>query len=289
MSTKNEALRVVIITLLSVFLLEAFFVVITVHRILFLKDNVLEQYLDPLQRTLSPWEYMTDYNNLLRESTVLLLMFLIINPLNSETKEKQKNQAGKCALAAGTLFGMLAVWILYRSVFISIHRISTDTFKIGWDMMAQFAVLLCGYGVLAVALLKGKQKLLLPGAFVVLLYEAIDCLVFPQDIWESILQDFSYIFGYFCILVFTIVAIVLEKRGNGLNSKLWLIFPVIFLTAVLVLHGPALFIETEFFVWDYDCVVHDIAIFLTMLCTIYPNGLPRRFQRMVEVGKNKEY
>ncbi len=66
MSTKNEALRVVIITLLSVFLLEAFFVVITVHRILFLKDNVLEQYLDLLQRTLSPWEYMTDYNNLLR-------------------------------------------------------------------------------------------------------------------------------------------------------------------------------------------------------------------------------
>lgn len=239
-----------------------FFVTAMLHRVYFLREG-LEKYLSYSQRSIY-FGYEEDYNNLLWESAVLLLMFFIINPLVYGERTEKKG-VSKSALVAATFFIMLAIWNFYRIVFIGLYySINGLRFWIG-DYSVQLVPLLCGFGLLAFLLLRGKRKFLIIGAGFVLLYDVIYCSVYPQYIVDSILDDFSYLFGYLSIIIFSIVTLVLEKRGRELKSRWWFAFPVAFLTLDLISKSRTLFLGDYPFIDDYQSIVHCFAIFFAMI------------------------
>ena len=253
-----------------------FFLIVMVRRVLFYYDNLKEFF--SLHRPLSSYTYdifKTDYQNLLWESAILLLMFFLINPLVFETKQEKKNNTGKCAFVAAALFAMPAVWLVYQSIFIAMDAISRNAFRGTWFYWVLCALLLCGYMVTALSLFKGKRELLTAGAGISFLYIIFGSFsaVFSRHIIYLGSTHFSYLFGYACIAVFSVATLVLEKNGKELRSKLWLILPVLFLISSFALSFQEMIKpEAEDYIMK---IVSNFAIFFAMLWAIYPKGLPK--------------
>ena len=94
----------------------------------------------------------------------------------------------------------------------------------------------------------------------------------PDNI-QNVIDDISYIFGYGCIVAFSIATLILEEEGKELlKSKLWLIFPVLFFVLNYIFNLQRFGIPS--YIWEYNSVIGDFALFFTMLWAIYPEGLP---------------
>ena len=270
----------------------ALFIAAMVRRVVHLKAYLEKTAQDP--RNAHHWygEVLTvDYNRLLREAAIILLLLFIINSLVLRKKaEKKENNTGKCAYAAATLFAVLAVNEFYLNAVYMINTVTSNRSRFATIQSAiryarffiwkEAAFCMCVYIVIAVALFKGMRKLLAVGAGALLLW-IIYYSGIPDNI-QNVIGDISYIFGYGCIVAFSIATLILEEEGKGLlKSKLWLIFPVLFfaLNYIFNLQESGILDYSSIWkhnsIWEHNSIIGDFALFFAMLWAIYPKGLPK--------------
>ena len=262
----------------------ALFIAAMVRRVGHLKVYLGKIAQDP--RNAHHWfgEVLTvDYNRLLREVAIILFLLFIINSLALRKKaEKKENNTGKCAYAAATLFAVLGVSEFYTNAVYTFHTVTSNRSRfatiqsvirnVRFSIWKEAAFCMCVYIVIAVALFKGKRNLLKVGAGALFLWIIYHSGI-PDNI-QNVIGDISYIFGYGCIVAFSIATLILEEEGKELKSKLWLIFPVLFFALNYFFNFQGSGILGYNYIWEHNSIIGDFALFFAMLWAIYPKGLP---------------
>ena len=270
----------------------ALFIAAMVRRVGHLKVYLGKIVEEPRNAHLWFGEVLTvDCNRLLRETAIILFLLFIINSLVLRKKAgKKENNTGKCAYAAATLFAVLAVNEFYLNAVYMINTVTSNRSRFATIQSAiryarffiwkEAAFCMCVYIVIAVALFKGKRNLLKVGAGALFLWIIYHSGI-PDNI-QNVIGDISYIFGYGCIVAFSIATLILEEEGKGLlKSKLWLIFPVLFfaLNYIFNLQESGILDYSSIWkhnsIWEHNSIIGDFALFFAMLWAIYPKGLPK--------------
>lgn len=244
-----------------------FFLIAAGHRIVFLKD-ILREYTDSSIRHFS-YSYELDYNNLIRECAVLLLIGYIIGFFTK--RKNEKFCFSKFALVAGTFFELMFIFNLYRLVFIGIERGMKGLLSsFLWNYWIEIVFLLIAYLLLAISLFRNNRKLTIIGNVFLILYILLS--ISDYKLYGKCIL-LNYLFASFCIVVFLILSYVREKKDVELKSRLWLIIPFAFLVINIILKKGMIMTADYDFVSDYQCIVNDFALFFNMIYAIYPNGL----------------
>lgn len=270
----------------------ALFIAAMVRRVGHLKVYLGKIVEEPRNAHLWFGEVLTvDCNRLLRETAIILFLLFIINSLALRKKAgKKENNTRKCAYAAATLFAVLAVNEFYLNAVYMINTVTSNRSRFATIQSAiryarffiwkEVTFCMFVYIVIAVALFKGKRNLLKVGAGALFLWIIYHSGI-PDNI-QNVIGVISYIFGYGCIVAFSIATLILEEEGKGLlKSKLWLIFPVLFfaLNYIFNLQESGILDYSSIWkhnsIWEHNSIIGDFALFFAMLWAIYPKGLPK--------------